>query len=84
MVNLGVYVSIKAILVRRSRHPKGDGHIFHQVDFHDGLDALKTVLPRHNQACRRAVHDERMEVIRELEARQEARDQQLRDDWLEN
>jgi len=36
------------------------------------------------QACRRAVHDERMEVIRELEARQEARDQQLRDDWLEN
>lgn len=35
-------------------------------------------------ACRRAVHDEREAMIQELESRQDVRDRQLHDHWLEN
>lgn len=35
-------------------------------------------------ACRRAVHDEREAMIQELESRQDVRERQLHERWLEN
>ncbi len=50
MRHIWINVSIEAILVRSRFHPTRYRHFFHQVYFHYGLDALKSILPGHNKA----------------------------------
>ena len=52
MIHLGVHVRVEPVLVRRIGVPKGGGLLGHQVDAHDGLDALEPIFPGHHQADR--------------------------------
>src|SRR3546814_5737694 len=55
MVDVRVDVAEEAVFRRLQVVPGGFGHLLDELDFHDRLDALEAVLPRHHQAQRRAV-----------------------------
>ncbi|MND75384.1 hypothetical protein D3C80_669990 [compost metagenome] len=55
MINRGIHVRIKAILIRSNTLPGGFRLLADQTDAHNGLDALEAIFPGHHQTQRRAV-----------------------------
>src|SRR5690606_20753140 len=55
VVDVRIHVRVEPVLVRRGHVPRGLRLALGEVDTDDRLDALEAVLPRHDQAQRRAV-----------------------------
>src|ERR1051325_8401516 len=55
VIDLGVDVGIEAVIRRSGLHPRGRRLLLAEANLHDRLDALESVLPRHDDADRRAV-----------------------------
>src|SRR5947209_4542023 len=52
---VGIHVGIKAKVVGIGFVPCSVGLVLYEADFYDGLGALETILPGHDQAQRRAI-----------------------------
>src|SRR5207249_5700711 len=55
MINIGVHIRIKAVLIRRRDVPGIHGLLFHEPDPHDSFGALETIFPRYNNAQGRSI-----------------------------
>src|SRR3546814_4585654 len=56
VVDVRVDVAEEAVFRRLQVVPGGFGHLLDELDFHDRLDALEAVLPRHHQPQRSEEH----------------------------
>src|ERR1019366_6810971 len=54
MIDRGIHIRIEAVLARAGEIPSGGRRLLDELDFHDGLDALETVLPGLHQPDGRA------------------------------
>jgi hypothetical protein len=55
MIDRRVDVGVEPVLRRHGELPRTDGLLLDHSDLHDRLDALEAVLPRHDEANRRAI-----------------------------
>src|SRR5262245_43223109 len=55
MIHVGVHVGVKSVFVRVGQIPSGVRLFFHQLDFHERLDAFESILPWQHHAYRSAI-----------------------------